>query len=289
MKRILMFVLLQCLVSAAWAQLSPDQVQQLEQSKGQRFRMRYLLSDSKIRYDANGNLVGKWHAGRWTSDSNIEVVKIEAKDKMLRVNAYRLLLNYNRGTHLFQAFRSGEVNIEIETSRDASGKIDIAKELEKAFLDPNEDYPLEMQPYWKPFISCLINPKTAECEYYEKESGRPDVYNAKPTTPTWKPSYPGVYEVGRATGITAPKVRSKVEPVYTEIARKARIEGTVLLEGIVTKQGTISIQRIVRPLGYGLEESAAEALSQWTFEPANRNGQAVDVRLNIEINFNLRR
>ena len=81
MKRILMFVLLQCLVSAAWAQLSPDQVQQLEQSKGQRFRMRYLLSDSKIRYDANGNLVGKWHAGRWTSDSNIEVVKIKPRTR----------------------------------------------------------------------------------------------------------------------------------------------------------------------------------------------------------------
>jgi TonB family protein len=287
MKHILMLVLLPCLVPAAWAQLSPDQVQQLEQYKGKRLQMRYLLSDSKIRYDAKGNLAGKWHAGRWTWHSNIEVEKIEAKDRLLRIKANRLLLNYDRGTHLFKVLRSDPVDIEIETSLDASGKVDIAKELKKAFLEPSEEYPLEMQPYWKPFISCLINPKTAECEYYEKESWKPDVYSAKPDTPAWNPSYPGVYRVGGA--VTKPKVRSRVEPKYTDIARLARIEGTVLLEGIVTKEGSIRIQRVIRPLGYGLEEDAAEALSQWTFEPAERNGQPVDVLLNIEINFNLRR
>ena len=46
--------------------------------------------------------------------------------------------------------------------------------------------------------------------------------------------------------------------------------------------------RVIRPIGFGLEESAAEALSQWVFEPGRRSGQPVDVQLEIEVNFLLR-
>jgi TonB family protein len=141
-----------------------------------------------------------------------------------------------------------------------------------------------MQPYWRPFIGCVIKPDTDECRYYEKKSWEPDVYNVKPA-PTWKPSYPDVYSIGN--GVTPPKVRSRVDPEYSDVARFAKVTGTVLLEAIVTKTGGIEIQRVIRPLGYGLEENAAEALSQWVFEPATRMGQPVNVILYIEVNFNL--
>jgi TonB family protein len=271
---------------AAQAQLLTDDAKTLElQYKGKFLRVRDLLSDSKVKYDAAGNLVGKWHAGQWTWHSTVEVVKVEAKDPLLRVKANRLLLNYNRGKHVFTPFRSGQVDIEIETSAGTDGKIDLAKEWNKAFLMPAEEYPLDMQPYWKPFISCIIKPDTDECRFYEAKSWEPDVYNLKPTS-TWKPSYPDVYAVGG--DVKPPKVRSRVEPEYNSVARTARVQGTVLLEAIVTKGGGAQIVRVIRPIGYGLEESAAEALSQWVFEPATRNGQPVDVHLYIEINFNLR-
>jgi bla regulator protein BlaR1 len=88
--------------------------------------------------------------------------------------------------------------------------------------------------------------------------------------------------------VTPPKVKSRVEPEYTVIAQNARVTGTVLLEAIVTKNGGVQITRAIRPLGYGLEESAAEALSQWKFEPARRMGEPVDVLLTVAIGFNLR-
>jgi TonB family protein len=194
-------------------------------------------------------------------------------------------LNYSRGTHRFNSLRSGSLEIEIETSPDVDGTINLNKEWNKAFLTSAEEYPLDMQPYWRPFISCVINPKTEECEYYEKKSWEPDVYNVNPAS-TWTPTYPDVYRIGG--DVTPPKPRSKVDPQLTEIARSARVQGTVLLEAIVTKQGAVKILRIVRPLGFGLEENAAEALSQWTFQPAMRLGQPVDVLLQIEINFFLR-
>jgi TonB family protein len=100
----------------------------------------------------------------------------------------------------------------------------------------------------------------------------------------------GPYRLGTtaAGGITNPSVIYRVEPQYSEDARKARYQGTVTLEAIVHKDGTVEIVRVVRPVGYGLDENAQRALRQWKFKPAMKNGQPVDVVLNVEVNFNLR-
>lgn len=96
----------------------------------------------------------------------------------------------------------------------------------------------------------------------------------------------GVFRVGG--GVSPPTVIQRVEPQYSEEARKARYQGTVVLEAIVRKDGTCDIIRVVRSLGFGLDENAMMALKQWRFRPGMRNGVAVDVSLNIEVNFNLR-
>jgi TonB family protein len=96
----------------------------------------------------------------------------------------------------------------------------------------------------------------------------------------------GVFRVGG--GVSAPTILSRVEPQYSEEARKARYQGTVLLEAIVRKDGTVQIVRVVRSLGFGLDENAIQALAKWRFRPGMRNGAPVDVSLNIEVNFNLR-
>ena len=88
--------------------------------------------------------------------------------------------------------------------------------------------------------------------------------------------------------MTPPSVLKRVEPQYTEAARRARCEGTVVLEAIVKRDGTVDILRVVRSLGFGLDENAIQALKQWRFKPGMRNGIPVDVALNIEVNFNLR-
>jgi len=100
----------------------------------------------------------------------------------------------------------------------------------------------------------------------------------------------GPYRLGTtaAGGITNPTVIYRVEPQYSEDARKARYQGNVTLEAIVHKDGSVEIVRVVRPAGYGLDENAQKALKQWKFRPAMKNGQPVDVVLNVEVNFNLR-
>jgi len=276
------------LTPLAQAHLLDDAAKELEkQHKGEILRVRELVADSKIRYDAAGHLTGKWHAGRWTWHSSVELVGVEAKGRTFRIKANRLLLNYDQTTQRFASVRAGTVEIEIETAPDINGKIDLTKEWNKAFLIPTEDYPLDMQPYWRPFISCIIRPNTDECRYYETESQKPDVYSLKPAPSSgWKPNYPGVYTVGGE--VKPPKMLSNSEPTYTDIARQARVSGTVILEVIIRKNGLADIVRVIRPLGYGLEESAAEwLLNKTKFTPAKLNGNPVDVHLEVVVNFHL--
>jgi len=96
----------------------------------------------------------------------------------------------------------------------------------------------------------------------------------------------GPFRVGG--GVSAPTVLYRIEPNYSEEARRARYQGSVILSAIVRKDGTIQILKVVRGLGLGLDENAVEALRQWRFTPGTRSGEPVDVALNIEINFALR-
>ncbi len=89
-------------------------------------------------------------------------------------------------------------------------------------------------------------------------------------------------------GVTAPKVIRKPEPTYSPEARSAGVQGSVLLRLVVDEQGIPTQISIIRPIGYGLDERAVEAIRQWRFEPGLKNGSPVKISANIEVNFRLR-
>lgn len=95
----------------------------------------------------------------------------------------------------------------------------------------------------------------------------------------------GVYRVGG--GVTAPVVLFKKDPEYSEEARKAKYQGTVLLAIEVTPNGMANNIRVVRSLGLGLDEKAIEAVKQWKFKPGYKDGKPVTVAATIEVNFRL--
>ena len=97
------------------------------------------------------------------------------------------------------------------------------------------------------------------------------------------------WPVSRVGGtVTEPVVASRVEPQYSDAARAARIQGTVVMQAVVHEDGSLSIVRIIQKLGFGLDENAQSALEQWRFRPAMQAGQPVAVSLNVEVNFILR-
>ena len=95
----------------------------------------------------------------------------------------------------------------------------------------------------------------------------------------------GVYRIGG--GVSAPQVLSKVEPEYSEEARKAKYQGTVRLMIIVDEHGMPKNIRVTGPLGLGLDEKAVEAVQKWRFRPAVKDGHPVSVEATVEVNFRL--
>ncbi len=95
----------------------------------------------------------------------------------------------------------------------------------------------------------------------------------------------GAYRVGG--GVSAPKALYAPDPEYSEEARKAKYQGTVVLWLVVGADGKPQQIKVQRSLGMGLDEKAVEAVRNWKFEPAKKDGQAVPVMINVEVNFRL--
>ena len=95
----------------------------------------------------------------------------------------------------------------------------------------------------------------------------------------------GVYRVG--SGVSPPRVIYSPDPEFSEEARKAKYQGTVVLTVIVGVDGRSHDIRVARSLGLGLDEKAIDAIQRWKFEPGRKDGIAVAVLVNVEVNFRL--
>ena len=95
----------------------------------------------------------------------------------------------------------------------------------------------------------------------------------------------GVYSVGNGT--SAPQLISKVDPEYSEEARKAKYSGSVFLSIVVNTDGKAEDIKVVKSLGMGLDEKAMEAVQKWRFKPGMNKGTPVKVRAQVEVNFRL--
>ncbi len=96
----------------------------------------------------------------------------------------------------------------------------------------------------------------------------------------------GPYRPG--SGVNAPRLLREVKASYTEDARRANLEGEVVLEIVVRRDGSVGDVKLVDGLPSGLNERAIAAVRQWRFAPATRHGQPVDVIVEVAVEFKLR-
>ena len=95
----------------------------------------------------------------------------------------------------------------------------------------------------------------------------------------------GVFRIGG--GVSAPRAVYAPDPEYSDEARKEKIEGVCVLYVVVGPDGLPRDIQVQRVLGHGLDEKAIEAVRQWKFEPALKDGKPVAVAVNVEVTFHL--
>ena len=110
---------------------------------------------------------------------------------------------------------------------------------------------------------------------------------APPPTDTSTAFNQGVYSAVPLGG-TQPQEIDRVIPHYPASARRAGVEGPVVVRGIVRRDGSIDNVEIIKDLPYGLGDAARDAVSQWRFRPATYRGDPIDVYYTVTVNFRLR-
>ena len=96
----------------------------------------------------------------------------------------------------------------------------------------------------------------------------------------------GPYRPG--SGIEPPRLLREVKADYTEDARQRGLAGEVVMEIVVRRDGSVGDVKILQGLGGGLNDRAVQAVRQWRFASAQRQGQPVDVIVEVAVEFKLR-
>jgi protein TonB len=125
-----------------------------------------------------------------------------------------------------------------------------------------------------------------EIEELDYDLGATDIiFDIPAGPPSDAPDAAGPIRVGGA--VVAPVRIHDPRPLYTEVARKARIQGVVILQAVIDREGNVTEVTVLKPLPFGLSEAAVDAVRQWRFKPATLNGRPVTVYYNLTVNFSL--
>jgi TonB family protein len=240
--------------------------------KGKVLTLRHIYSDDSLIFDDQFKLVKGGTPGRWTLDGLVKIQKVSLKGRKYVIEGKRIHQKYDPKDKQLGRYRSTRmITVELPTSSADGRPVDLRLFMQNVFLKTGELYPDDLPPYWKPYLTCV-------------RDNHPDCND--PNNDWYTRGYPPM--VKREQGMTYPLPTHREEPEYTEDARKAKLNGMIIFLAAIDKEGNLHSLELIRPLGLGLDESAAEKLSQWKYSPATQDGQPVDVRLNIEIHFYLR-
>jgi TonB family protein len=117
-----------------------------------------------------------------------------------------------------------------------------------------------------------------------KATPRPAPATTQPPATTVAPRPSGPVRVGG--DIKEPRKIKNVNPVYPEIARRARQQGVVILECVIGADGRVTDVKVLRGQGM-LDQAAMDAVRQWVYEPTELNGVPVPVVMTVTVNFRL--
>ena len=117
------------------------------------------------------------------------------------------------------------------------------------------------------------------CSLASQEKKRSTDEDAKPDSAS------EIYRVGG--DVNSPKAIQTPDAEYSEQARRKKIKGSVIVSMVVDADGNPRDVKVKKSLESSLDHNAVEAVKQWKFEPATKNGKSVAVYLDVSVSFDL--
>lgn len=228
--------------------------------------LRRFGSGSILHYAQGGDFVKGGTVGPWTLDAYLQIAKIRVSRNQLRIDGNRLDFMYDTATKALQPYRGSSVSIEIKIDRASASLTNLQNILAKVFVSDRIAMANLAPDYWRPYLLQTASHKKLPAPALGTAS--------KPKTPS-------------AAKVTEPQPKHTPDPPYTPEAQAAGTYGDVILSVLVGSDGEVKSVIIVRPLGMGLDDEAAETIKKWKFIPGMRDGRPVAVKIMIDVTFHL--
>jgi len=237
-----------------------------QQYVGKMVKLNVPADGERLVFSADGTLTAG-EPGPWSTAGHVTIRSLSIKENTAFVEAERAFLVYDNKEKRYRDFFEVVGSDEL---RSHAGLRGINKKDREWF---EKQRPVSIA------VSFQLDPRVA----LEKVFALDEDLNWPPAPKNpGKPAHSGV---GR--GVSAPRVTWSPNPGYSKFAERAHLQGASILWVVIGPDGQVKDIKVQRPLGLGLDEKAVEAVRQWKFKPAEKDGQPVAVQVNVEINFRL--
>src|SRR5712692_2628676 len=235
--------------------------------------LRHPLKADAQEYDSQGNPLTPAAEVPWTVYSRLRITKISLAHGNLRVEGVRVAAQYDpEQKKLVDVFKvvwerkdsptpaGQKVELRVMSAPDSADALHSL--WGRIFVLTVDDFVASVPRFWQRYIvqHTQVNDR-GEVSFNAQAAVSP---SALPKADDSAAEH--IYRVGN--GVTAPKVTDEPDPNYTEEARKAKLTGDCVFWIVVNKAGKVENVEVLRPIGWGLDESAAQTLGRWSFEPA---------------------
>ncbi len=237
-------------------QIATAHADSLQNSLNQKYKdhvmaLRSPFTHGNQKFDSSGKSSNLPPAGPWLTYGGIYVKSLKLSSNVLRLEGKRVGFGADKQGKETQIALGDSMKVEIHLDRPLKSVDEAQAVLGRVFLEG------------------------ASVEQAKPEIRRADDSTAGET----------IYEV--KNGVLPPQATYTPEPEFSKAARKAKFQGTVIVQIVIDKRGDVTRVKLERGLGYGLDENAMEAVKVWRFTPATKDGQPVAVEMKIEVSFNL--
>ncbi len=313
MRRFCVLILLSYVFSVASLADSTDPQQYLhDHYLGKTLGLRGFYAGDKLAYNSSGALASAASSDDWTTNGFLTINRVQLSHGRVSVEAARLLVIVEEDEfRLRPAMRPGPINhkkpltvkIEADTGTESPSVDVVDRMLSRVFLTSQDRLSDLIPEYWKPCVPQALVGKDKKCHFSQEIMAIPGIAPAieshgtpsssdssdssgnESTANVGEPNPQAPLKVGQ--GVKPPKLREHYGPQFSDAARAIRYQGTTTLRLIVDRQGMPQKIRTVSPLGCGLDWQAFQAVSSWRFQPAEKDGEPVDVEIAVEVDFHL--
>lgn len=263
---------------SAFADQLEDKLNQ--QYKEHIYMLRQPMTAPTQQYDPHGNSPTASAIGPWTVYGRMQIKKIRVERFQLVVEGQRIGMKFDSETMAMVPTKLGDqVSLEISLDRPLESPDQVRAIFSNIFAFTREDFLATAPELWRSYLMDHLATYADDGEQITFSRSTPSSEKQRKELP------PDVVHVGN--GVSAPVPKFQPDPDYSKAAKIANFRGTDIFDVIVDKTGKARNICVVRPLGLGLDENAADRISSWKFIPAKRDSEPVSVDIRIEVTFNL--